>query len=431
MTRTTFRTGVILKLALIAGCSGAAGPPSAPKVPDSNPARAMALSEEKKEVAPAPNQIAPRLAVGWRNDGSGRFPNATPPVEWDENKNILWTTRIGPNKYSSPIVVERKLFVVAEPAWLFCVDAADGKILWKKSCGFADLPEKTPEKPPRGSVGNTTPTPVSDGQYVYVLCATGIVACFDMKGERQWIRYFDLNPATEYGRSTSPLLAGGKLLVTLSHLIALDARTGKEAWRNKEVPELYGTPVAARIAKVDVAVMPSGHVVRIEDGVILAGGLGGLNFASAIVQEDTVYLMQTGTKAHRLSAAAANKWEAKQLWEEELEGTFYASAVYDKGLIYAVSNENIFQIVDAANGKVLASKELDLPTANIYPSVTLAGNLLFVLNDHGDALVLEPGKGYKELKRNRLGEGHGGGPTFDGKNIYIRSGQNLYCIGEK
>jgi outer membrane protein assembly factor BamB len=186
--------------------------------------------------------------------------------------------------------------------------------------------------------------------------------------------------------------------------------------------------------------MPSGQIVRLQDGRILAADLGGLKFASPIVQDGTVFLMQAGSSAQQFSASGPDKWEAKQVWDQELEGIFYASALCDKGLIYAVSNENKFYILDAKDGKILASQDLDVPDANgrpanaapnLYPSVVLAGNRLFVLNDLGDALVLEPGRQYKELKRNHLAEGHGGTPAFDGKHIYLRSAQNLVCIGEK
>jgi outer membrane protein assembly factor BamB len=387
-----------------------------------------------------PADGATRPPQGFRGDGSGRYPLSTPPIEWGDAKNVLWTTKIGPNKYSSPIVVDGKIFLVADPAWLFCVNAADGKILWQKSNDFADLPDKVEGKRPPGDAGNTTPTPVSDGRFVYSVFGTGIVACYDLKGERQWIRHFNLKPATEYGRASSPILAGGKLLVTLSSLIALDPKSGKEVWKNSKVPESYGTPVVATIEGVEVAVMPSGQIVRLQDGAILAADLGGLKFASPIVQDGTVYLVQAGSSAQRFSAAGPDRWEAKQVWDQELEVTFYASALCDKGLIYAVSNEGNFYILDSRDGKILATRELnlltrrdrpELDTANLYPSLTLAGNRLFIFNDLGDALVLEPGREYKELKCNHLAGGHGGNPAFDGKRIYLRSGQNLCCIGEK
>jgi len=390
------------------------------------------------DAADSPSAAAePGQSVGWRGDGSGRFPLTTPPLEWSDTKNVLWKTRIGPNKYSSPIVVDRRIFAIAEPALLFCVNADDGSILWRRSNDFADLPDRIEEIPPPTAAGSTTPTPVSDGQFVYAAFGTGIVACYNMAGERQWIQYLNRKPATEYGRATSPVLAGGKLLITLSHLLALDPKTGRQVWENEDVPEMYGSPVAAKIGGVEVLVMPSGQVVRISDGTILAAGPGGLKFASPIIQDGTVYLIQTGSSAQQLSAASPDKWEAKQLWEQELEGTFYASAVCDNGLIYAVANECIFSILDATDGKILATQSFDFPNVNpdaeinMYPSLTLAGNFLFVFNDQGDALVLEPGRQYKELKRNHLGEGHGSAPAFDGRHIYIRSGESLYCVGEK
>lgn len=375
----------------------------------------------------------PSHLQGFRGDGSGRYPEAHPPVEWSDTKNILWSTKIGPNKFSSPIVVDGRIFLVTEPALLVCVDAADGRILWQRSNGFADLGGNIQGKPPRGDTGNTTPTPVTDGTFVYSLFGTGIVACYDLKGERRWIRYYGPAPAPEYGRAASPALVGGRLLLTLSSLIALDPASGEQVWNNKNVPEQYGSPIAVTIADVDVAVMPSGQIVRVSDGTILAGDLGGLRFASPVVQDGVVYLIQAGSSAQQVLAASTNQWQAKQSWEQELEGTFYASAVCDKGLIYAVSNEGIFYILDSKDGKILASQELKLRTAggNMYPSLALAGDHLFVLNDQGDAAVLKPGREYRELRRNHLTSGHGSAPTFDGRCIYVRGGEFLYCIAER
>ncbi len=373
-----------------------------------------------------------RTPQGFRGNGSGCFSEATPPREWSAAKNVVWTTKIGPNKYSSPVVVDGRVFLVAEPADLFCVDAADGRILWQRSNGFADLPGKIEGKLPKNDAGNTTPTPVSDGRYVYAVFGTGIVACYDFEGRRQWIWYDGPHPAPEYGRTASPALSGDKLLVTLSCLIALDARTGKPIWKNKEILEQYGTPVPTMIAGVDVAVMPSGQVVRVVDGAILAADLGGLLYASPVVEDGIVYRIQAASSAQKLVATASDKWEARQVWEQELEGTFYASAICDRGLIYAVSNEGFFTILDARDGKILDRRELDLSPegGNQYPSLVLAGNHLLIFNDRGDALVLQPGRTYKELARNRLGAGHGSAPAFDGRHIYVRGGQNLYCIGE-
>ena len=62
-------------------------------------------------------------------------------------------------------------------------------------------------------------------------------------------------------------------------------------------------------------------------------------------------------------------------------------------------------------------------------SITLAGGLLFISSDAGVTLVLEPGREYKEVAKNTL-EPFRSTPVFQGKRLYIRAKEHLYCIGE-
>jgi outer membrane protein assembly factor BamB/Ca2+-binding EF-hand superfamily protein len=71
--------------------------------------------------------------VGWRNDGSGRFPAATPPSEWSSDRNVLWKVALPGPSYGSPIVVGDHLFVMSDPGDLLCVRRADGQVVWRKA----------------------------------------------------------------------------------------------------------------------------------------------------------------------------------------------------------------------------------------------------------------------------------------------------------
>src|SRR5262245_28940935 len=71
--------------------------------------------------------------VGWRNDGTGRFPSATPPTEWSGQKNVAWKVALPGQSYAAPIVVGEHLFVASDPGDLLCVRRSDGKLLWRKS----------------------------------------------------------------------------------------------------------------------------------------------------------------------------------------------------------------------------------------------------------------------------------------------------------
>ena len=93
--------------------------------------------------------------------------------------------------------------------------------------------------------GYSTPTPVSDGRYVYALFASGVVVSCDLEGNRRWAVY--LGPSSDgYGQSASPLLLGDVLLIHLNGLKALEKNTGKLLWtlpaRNR-----YGSPVRVRL----------------------------------------------------------------------------------------------------------------------------------------------------------------------------------------
>ena len=73
--------------------------------------------------------------IGWRGDGSGAWPGATPVAEWnaETGQNVVWKTPMPGPSFSQPIVVGDKVFTLADPNWLICLSAADGRVLWQKA----------------------------------------------------------------------------------------------------------------------------------------------------------------------------------------------------------------------------------------------------------------------------------------------------------
>jgi hypothetical protein len=74
---------------------------------------------------------SPQRPVGWRNDGTGVFPDTNPPLrwvpktKWTEAKNIRWL-RTFDRKWSNaqPIVVGKHVLATLENLTLVCLDAA-------------------------------------------------------------------------------------------------------------------------------------------------------------------------------------------------------------------------------------------------------------------------------------------------------------------
>ena len=128
--------------------------------------------------------------------------------------------------------------------------------------------------------------------------------------------------------------------------------------------------------------------------------------------------------------------EAKRLWAGEIEGETFSSPVLLDARLHTINGKGVYRVLDAGTGRVLLEKqtELDLigdTSANLYPSVTLAGKYLFIANDGGVTLLLEPGVEYKEVRRNRLDSGAGSSPVFWGKHLFLRGERRLFCIGPR
>ncbi len=432
--------------------------------------------------------------VGWRTDGTGKYPAAAPPMKWSADANIVWKTPMPSWSNATPIIVGNKLFVCSEPTTLVCVNLADGKIFWTRTNTYfdmldaagaakaksdntkaeaisrkiapldlsrrrarrqlgkspkdAELKEKiqnlnkqiralkaemkpfTKYRMPKAhkTNGYSSSTPVSDGKHVYVLFGTGVAACYDLAGNRKWIKLIE-KPTQGYGHSASPLLVGDKLLVHIIGLFALDAKSGEILWQAK-ARQCWGSLVHAKIGRTDVVINSSGSVIRISDGEVLTNRLPGLKYNTPIIDSDKAYFIQTKSEVFKLPKDASEKISRRPLWRATLKkDRYYASPVLHQGLVYAVTQGSIFSVIDSKDGSVVYTKNLRLG-GKPYPSITLAGKYLYVSSDNGRTVVLKPGREYEEVARNRL-ETFRSSPVFRGKRLYIRGYKNLWCIGKE
>jgi len=415
-----------------------------------------------EKVADGVPPAAPRSGVfGWRGDGCGCFPDADPPLTWghseepkgaqpikdvkppaesDYQKNLKWSAKTGTTGYASPVIMNGKIFVVSEPDSggthdeLYAVDLADGKALWKKTISADKLGDEIKGKlPERGSTGTAAATPVAHAGCVYVALGNGLVACFREDGTEVWTVFLDQPTVLEYGRSASPLLADGKLLVMGAHLTALNLANGQVLWEAKEVACSYGSPALAKIGGEEVVITPRGDVVGVRDGKVLLKEIGQTAHTTPLVHEDIVYFIDQGCSAVRLPKKIETPLEAKRLWVGSVEGETFASPVLHANRLYTIDSHGIYRVLDAGTGKILLEKDSGLKPAegevNLYPSVTLAGKYLFLSNDRGQTLLLEPGDEYKEVRRNHLESGAGGSLLFLGKHLFVRGERRLFCVG--
>lgn len=282
--------------------------------------------------------------------------------------------------------------------------------------------------PCNGSNGYSSPTPVTDGKLVWAVFGNGVVSAHDLDGNRKWIKFL-AKPVNGWGQSVSPVLVGGKLIVHIGDLFALDPTTGEQLWRIKSNHnDIWGTPYCTTIGGKDVVIGGNGDVVVVADGTVLARGISKLKYGSPIVVDGIVYFAQNGGRARKLPTEASEKAEFPQLWQATMPNDrYYASSVVHEGLVYSLTQKSILVVLDAASGQIVYQTPLGLG-GTAYPSITLAGKYIYVSSDTGVTVVMEPGRQFKEIFRNKL-ERFRSSPVFIGDRLYIRGYKNLYCIG--
>ena len=442
---------------------------------------------------------------GFRTGGTGRYPNAKPPLEWGPDKNVVWKIDL-PQSNAIPVILGDRLFTCAEPCVLLCVDKRDGRILWQGESSYQEIQrtaeeerqyqverkqaealdeklsaleressalrkaqqdgtapkEETEEKqkslrtqiealrkekkqlttwyrfqePGKGggnyhrTGGLTSPTPVTDGEHVYALFGNGLAACYNLDGERQWLKLVE-QPTAPNGHGSSPMLFGDRLLVHFTDLVALDTKDGGEAWRVKVSPG-HGTSMHARLGDVDVAIHPSGNVYRLRDGELLASGLGSAGPNSPLVQEGKLFFAAGQELADALPTSSEIPARWTHLWKSvnlKGGGYWFPSPILHDGLLYAMNAGSIFTIVDAKTGEKVDERRLDFGGGQSYPSLTLAGDYLFASSDNGTTIVFKPGRDCEEVARNEL-EPFRSSLVFEGERLYVRTTKGLWCLGK-
>ena len=441
------------------------------------------------------SNVVAGVSVGWRTDGTGRYLKATPPTEWSQEKNVLWSTSMPGKGNATPVIIGNKLFVCSEPDQLLCINLGDGAILWQKENSIAGIasPEEQEEmktavrelariegklKPLKKTLKNlsrklkkdknneelkqktqklkqqiaplkkelkpyqryarpkthnangySTSTPVSDGKYVYVIFGTGVAVCYDLDGNRKWARMIEKS-VNSWGHSASPVLTGGKLIVHVINVTALDIGTGETAWEAPSAAR-WGSPVLTKVGGEDVVITANGDIIRTSDGKVLKTNISALSYCAPIIHKDTVYFVQNGGAAVKLSGKADESLKAEVLWKTNpKKDRYYGSPVYCDGLLYTITRGSQFSVIDIQDGSIVYSKKLSFGKGTVYPSPTLAGSNIYISHDNGTTIVLKPGREYVEIARNKL-EGFRSCPVFHGNRLYIRTMKKLYCIGKK
>jgi outer membrane protein assembly factor BamB len=169
-----------------------------------------------------------------------------------EGLKVRWRAAVGPG-WSSPVVAQGRVFLTDSQLKrpqakerVLCFDQATGKPAWTYAYE-ASYPDWafTPGQEP-----GPCATPVVEAGRVYTLGGSGQVLCLDARtGERLWERRLDKAYEIEVLKCrASPLIDGGLLILFVGGkpgacVVALDKRSGQEAWKALDESVTNSSPI--------------------------------------------------------------------------------------------------------------------------------------------------------------------------------------------
>ncbi len=369
--------------------------------------------------------------------GSGVSNEKNLPIQWSEQDNIRWKATLPGRGLSNPVIAGGRVYVTANTGveqkrlHVLCLDLKTGKQLWERQFWATGTTLCHPK------TNMAAPTPVTDGQRVYALFATGDLVCLDKDGDLVWYRSLVGDYPTignNVGMAASPTLWKDTLIVPMenvgeSFVAGIDVNTGANRWRVDRPRGInWTTPVViANNGKAEV-LLQTPQLFSAHDpatGKLLWKWAGDCGGAPSPVSGDGI-LFIAGGKFTALRTGAA-KSEPQVLWQNNKLATGYTSPVYYQGLVYTVSGRGIINCAEPATGKILWTERAE---GEFSASPLAADGKIYITSEAGTTTVLQAGGEAKVLSTNPLPETILASPVAADGAIFLRSDKHLYCIGK-
>ena len=397
-------------------------------------------------------------------NGSGVSDSAGLPVEFGPAKNLVWRVELPPG-HSSPVIGGGRIYLTAaehEQLYTVCMEQTSGRILWKR-----EAPRPRREK--LHSLNNpASPSPVTDGQNVYVFFPDFGLLSYTRDGAERW--RLALGPFRNvYGIGASPILADDVVALVIdqdknSFILAVGRRDGKIRWQKPRPEALSGasTPAVAKNGGGPALILAPAsfrmdvYSARDGEAVWWVRGLPSEMKSAPVVVGDLVYVSGFNTPENDpgkqislptwqelLAREDANKDGAIQKEEADERTKRYWDFIDTEGRgkigekewnlhLAVMAAENglyAFQMGSRgdATGKLVWKYQRSVPQ---LPSIVVYRGLVYMLNDKGVLTTLDAATG-RMLRQDRVrgvSENYYASPVAGDGKIFLASHPGIVAV---
>jgi outer membrane protein assembly factor BamB len=144
----------------------------------------------------------------------------------------------------------------------------------------------------------------------------------------------------------------------------------------------------------------------------------GLIFTTSGFGDPTIRAVRTGGKGDVTKTHIA--------WESKDDVSRIPSMLYVRPFLFLITETGVAKCLRAATGEEIWRERLE---GRYSASPVWADGRIYFLSEKGKTTVVQAGGEFKVLAENELNEKCCASPAVSQKHIFIRSENNLYCIG--
>jgi len=335
----------------------------------------------------------------WRGaNRDGKVTGFEAPQQWQLKQR--WKTTVGTGD-ATPALVGDKLYVFTrqgDDEVTMCLDAGSGKEQWTDKYAAQAVTGAAARHPgPRSSPA------VADGKVV-TLGVGGVLSCLDAAtGKVVWRKDPFPKVVPKFFTSTSPIIVDGMAIGHLGGqgngaIIAYDLNTGDEKWRWAGEGPAYASPALLTVGGTKQLVTlaeKSVVAVGVADGKLLwqlpfAPAGRAYNAATPIIDGQTVIYTGAGrgTKAVKVEKQG-DGFVANELWSNPELAPQFNTPVLRDGLLFGMSNSGNLFCINAKTGQTAWIDDTQRGRGG-FGAIVSAGSCLIALSSDSEFIVFKP-----------------------------------------
>lgn len=393
---------------------------------------------------------------GWRGpQGNNHAAEGTAvPLRWNvsSGENVQWKVKLAGRGHSTPIVIKDGIFMTSsdmenETQSLLKVERDSGLIVDQWVIHRGTLPRRIHPKNSHAS-----PSPAFNGENVFVSFYTDDaiwVTATTPEGREVWKqRVGDFNPSSfQFGYGASPIIEDDLVIVAAEYdgeasgLYALDARTGKRAWRVQRPVNLnFASPIVANIAG-QRQILLSGADMIVGYDPQTGRELWRVDASTEAICGTAVWdgrrVLISGGNPNAGTWCVTGDGSRQLLWQNRVM-CYEQSLLTTDNFVFAFADNGVAYCWRTLDGTEMWRKRLF--AGGISASPLLVGDRIYVATERGTVYVIaaSPDR-FDLLAENPSGESIFASPIAVDNRIYLRTAvgsgdqrqEYLVAIGEK